>query len=105
MKDFQFARHMVGLDRQALGIANVGSANVPLTPAQAEATAQLVRFLTKKYESISFLIGASEYGAFVSTPLWEEKDPLLKPVPSGPSAIFLTQLRERLSDTPLRSAP
>lgn len=105
MKDFQIARHMVGLDRQALGIANVGSANVPLTPAQAEATAQLVRFLTKKYESISFLIGASEYGAFVSTPLWEEKDPLLKPVPSGPSAIFLTQLRERLSDTPLRSAP
>jgi N-acetylmuramoyl-L-alanine amidase/YARHG domain len=105
MNDFQIARHVVGLDRQALGIAHVGSANVPLTPAQAEATAQLVRFLTKKYESISFLIGASEYEAFVSTPLWEEKDPLLKPVPSGPSAIFLTQLRERLSDTPLRSAP
>ena len=40
MKDFEIARHMVGLDRQALGIANVGSADVPLTPAQAEATAR-----------------------------------------------------------------
>ena len=105
MKDFEIARHMVGLDRQALGIANVGSADVPLTPAQAEATAQLVRFLAKKYELISFLIGASEYGPFVGTPLWEEKDPLLKPAPSGPTAGFLRQMRERLADTTLRSTP
>jgi N-acetylmuramoyl-L-alanine amidase len=105
MKDFEIARHMVGLDRQALGIANVGSTKVPLTPAQAEATAQLVRFLAKKYETISFLIGASEYEPFVGTSLWEEKDPLLKPDPSGPNAEFLSQLRERLSDMTLRSAP
>ncbi len=105
MKDFEIARHMVGLDRQALGIANIGSTKVPLTPAQAEATAQLVRFLAKKYETISFLIGASEYEPFVGTSLWEEKDPLLKPDPSGPNAEFLSQLRERLSDMTLRSAP
>lgn len=105
MKDFQIARHMVGLDRQALAIAHVGRTNTPLTPAQAESTAQLVRFLTKKYESIAFLIGASEYAPFVGTPLWEEKDPLLKPSPSGPDARFLAQLRERLSDARLRSTP
>ena len=105
MKDFEIARHMIGLDRQALAIANVGSANVPLTPAQAQATAQLIRFLTRKYESISFLIGASEYEPFLGTYLWEEKDPLLKPVASGPGAAFLGEVRERLPDTALRSAP
>jgi N-acetylmuramoyl-L-alanine amidase len=105
MKDFEIARHTVGLDRQALAIANVGSATVALTPAQAEATAQLVRFLTKKYGAISVLIGASEYGPFVGTSLWEEKDPLLKPDPSGPSAEFLRRLRARLSDVRLRSTP
>jgi N-acetylmuramoyl-L-alanine amidase len=105
MKDFEIARHMIGLDRQALAIANVGSANVPLTPAQAQATAQLVRFLTRKYESISFLIGASEYETFLGTYLWEEKDPLLKPIASGPGPTFLGEVRGRLPDIALRSAP
>ena len=105
MKDFEIARHMIGLDRQAVAIANVGSANVPLTPAQAQATAQLVRFLTRKYESISFLIGASEYETFLGTYLWEEKDPLLKPIASGPGPTFLGEVRGRLPDIALRSAP
>jgi hypothetical protein len=95
----------VGLDRQALAIAAVGSAKMPLTPAQAEATAQLVRFLSKKFDSISYLIGASEYEPFVGSALWEEKDTHLKPDLPGPGDAFLAQLRARLSDTKLKSAP
>ena len=105
MNNVVIARHLDGLDQHALGIAAVGDAAVPPTSAQSQSTAQLIRFLTKKFGSIEYLIGASEYQSFVGTPLWEEKDPAAKPPDPGPGTAFLADLRSRLADLKLRSAP
>jgi hypothetical protein len=105
MKDVIVARQIVGLDRHALAIAAVGTASAPPTPAQAQTTAQLVRYLVKKFGKIEFLIGESEYQPFVGTPWWEEKNPQLKPTEAGPGKEFLDDLRSRIPDLKLRSAP
>lgn len=61
MPPTQFARHTIGLNYCAIGIENIGGSKQPLTEAQVEANAKLVRYLTKKY-AIQYLIGHSEYG-------------------------------------------
>jgi hypothetical protein len=105
MKDVEIARSLVGLDRHAVAVAVVGSGAAPPTASQAQAAGQLVRFLTKKFKAIKFMIGASEYQPFVGTALWEEKDPQVRPVAAGPGREFLDDLRSRLGDVALQSKP
>jgi hypothetical protein len=47
MKDFQIARHSVGLDRHAIGITLVGTASDDLSDTQVVAAAMLARYLKK----------------------------------------------------------
>lgn len=47
MPPTQFARHTIGLNYCAIGIENIGGSKQPLTEAQVEANAKLVRYLTK----------------------------------------------------------
>ena len=43
----QFARHTIGLNYCAIGVENIGGSKQPLTEAQVEANAKLIRYLTK----------------------------------------------------------
>ncbi len=105
MKDFYIARHITGLDRHAIGIAQVGGPDDPPTASQAVATSRLVRFLAKRYSGIKGLIGSSEYRNFEDSALWEEKDPHYRPDMSGPGDPFLAQVRAELKDLALASKP
>ena len=98
------ARHTIGLNRIAIGIENVGSGS--LTAAQLAANQALVRYLVNKYP-IQYLIGHYEYGAFRTSPLWEEKDKTYFTVKSDPGSPFMAAMRAGLAGQgiKLKAAP
>ena len=64
------ARHTIGLNHVAIGIENVGTADigtpetgdaVPLTEAQLAANEMLIRHLSRNYATLRYLIGHAEY--------------------------------------------
>ena len=62
------ARHVIGLNHVAIGIENVGDADLggpperaPLTPAQLAANVALVRDLVRRHPTIDYVIGHHEY--------------------------------------------
>lgn len=87
-----FARHTIGLNYCAIGIENVGSARYPLTEAQLEANARLIRYLMAKYD-ITYVIGHHEYQVFRNTLWWKETDPYYVTQKSDPGDEFITKLR------------
>lgn len=97
------ARHVIGLNRVALGIENVGGPEAPLTSAQLDANAALVSHLARKYPSIRYLIGHLEYGAWVGSTLWAERDPAYRTTKTDPGVDFLAALRRRLEPLGLLS--
>lgn len=103
MPENHIGRHVIGLNRHAIGIENVGRDANALTTAQVEANALIVRRLAKKYP-IRYLIGHSEYRNFENTPLWEELDSTYRTEKHDPGEYFMAALRERVSDLGLRSA-
>lgn len=95
--DTIMARHVIGLNRIAIGIENVGGgAYGALTPRQLSADRWLVHELTARYPTIQYLIGHCEYGRFRHTPLWQERDPTYLTPKTDPGAEFMTQLRHAL---------
>jgi len=90
------ARHVIGLNRAAIGIENVGGPEAPLTDAQLAANAALVTHLAKKYPTIRYLIGHLEYTAWEGSSLWQERDPDYRTEKTDPGRDFLARLRERL---------
>ena len=105
MPDNWMARHVIGLNNIAIGIENVGGKdhNEHLTIAQVDANVRLIRYLSRKYPKIRYLIGHYEYLNFKDTPLWEEKDPSYSTIKSDPGKKFMGQLRENIKD--LRNTP
>jgi hypothetical protein len=99
------ARHVIGLNRIAIGIENVGGPSLPLTDAQASANAELVRYLTTRFPSIEYLIGHHEYGKFRKTPLWEDIDPTYFTQKVDPGEDFMRLVRSKLDDLELKSSP
>ncbi len=96
--DTLMARHVIGLNRIAIGIENVGGGPYPpLTPRQLEADRWLVQHLTERYPSIHYLIGHCEYGRFRHTPLWEERDSTYLTPKTDPGADFMARLRQALA--------
>lgn len=105
MPDTLMARHVIGLNYCAIGIENVGDGqNHPLTDAQFEANVRLIEQLAKKYP-IDYVIGHHEYPRFIGHPLWKEKDPTYLTEKDDPGEAFMTRLRSRLSDLPLKEVP
>ena len=105
MPDTIMARHVIGLNHCAIGIENVGDGkDAPLTEAQLQANAQLIRHLADQYP-IEYLIGHHEYQRFVGHDLWKEKDPTYLTEKDDPGDNFMTQLRLRLPDLLLKGAP
>lgn len=104
MEPNTFARHTIGLNYCAIGIENIGSKNQPLTEKQSASNAQLIRYLTKKY-NIEYLIGHSEYGIFRGSKLWKETDPNYFTVKDDPGKYFMKKVRLLVADLHLKEKP
>jgi len=104
LPDSIFARHTIGLNYCAIGIENIGSDKYPLTSAQLQANADLIRYLASKYQ-IDYVIGHHEYQNFRKTDLWKETDPNYLTTKTDPGDEFMHQLRQNLSDLKLLDIP
>ncbi|SFN65254.1 N-acetylmuramoyl-L-alanine amidase [Chryseobacterium oleae] len=104
MEPNMFARHTIGLNYCAIGIENIGSKKQPLTEKQALANAQLIKYLTKKY-NIEYLIGHSEYGIFRGSKLWKETDPNYFTAKEDPGKDFMKKVRLLVDDLHLKDKP
>ncbi len=99
------ARHCIGLNHVAIGIENVGDGTrFPLTAAQVEADAALVRALARRHR-ITHLIGHSESNAMRRHPYWLERDPSYRNSKSDPGKVFLARVRARVADLALEGPP
>jgi N-acetylmuramoyl-L-alanine amidase len=94
----RFARHCIGLNHIAIGIENVGDEEKnPLTDAQIEADAALVRDLAARFP-ITHLFGHYEVMKLRASPLFVELDPTYKNDKPDPGARFMAAVRERVAD-------
>ncbi len=96
------ARHVIGLNRVAIGIENVGGSAAPLTECQVRADAKLIADLVARYPTIRYLIGHHEYGRFRGTPLWEERDVDYFTTKVDPGDEFMAAVRSRIEPLGLR---
>jgi N-acetylmuramoyl-L-alanine amidase len=92
------ARHTIGLNRVAIGIENVGGTDWPLTIAQADADARLIRQLVNRFPNIRYLIGHYEYLNFRETALWQERDRSYFLEKSDPGRDFMAHVRREVID-------
>ena len=99
------ARHVIGLNYNAIGIENVGGENSVdnLTQEQLEANIYLINYLKDKFETIEYLSGHYEYRCFEGTKLWLELDPDYRTKKDDPSVRFMKALRVNIKD--LKPAP
>jgi hypothetical protein len=94
----RFARHCIGLNHIAIGIENVGDGKrYPLTDAQVEADAVLVRELSSRF-AITHLLGHHEVMAFRSHPYFLELDPAYANDKDDPGERFMARVRQRVAD-------
>jgi N-acetylmuramoyl-L-alanine amidase len=107
MPENWMARHVIGLNYDAIGVENVGGAGGVdnLTDAQVTANIRLVRHLVRRYPTIEYLIGHHEYTAFQSHPLWRERDPAYRTVKIDPGERFMAAVRAGVADLRLRGPP
>lgn len=99
------ARHVIGLNHVAIGVENVGGGREwPLTEAQIEANAALVRDIVARHP-IRYLLGHLEYRSLEGTDLFEEKDPDYRTTKPDPGAAFMAAVRERVADLGLGGPP
>ena len=97
-------RHCIGLNHVAVGVENVGGPALPLTDAQVEADAALVRDLASKLP-IEYLLGHQEAPRMEGTPLYEERDPGYRNSKPDPGAAFMAKVREKVKDLGLKAPP
>lgn len=104
MPETRMARHCIGLNHVSIGVENVGSASRPLTDAQVEANALLVRHLAGRFP-ITHLIGHGEARRMEGTPLWRERDPRYRNRKGDPGDGFMRRVRARVADLGLEGPP
>lgn len=109
--DNVMSRHVIGLNHVAIGIENVGNAdmgtkesetNVPLTKAQLDANVALIRYLAHKYTTIAYVIGHYEYQDLEDPNhpahgLFAEDQPNYRTDKVDPGTKFMAALRKRLN--------
>ncbi|TBR22185.1 N-acetylmuramoyl-L-alanine amidase [bacterium] len=107
MPENVMARHVIGLNLEAIGVENVGGVGdrPTLTAAQAATNAWLVRELKERHPAIEYLIGHHEYRKFEGSALWKEKDAGYRTAKSDPGDKFMADVRRRVADLGLKSAP
>lgn len=102
MPETTLARHAIGFNHVAIGIENVGGTErAPLTAAQVEANAALVRQLVARFPTIQVLVGHHEIGRMQSHPLRRERVAGYKTTKIDPGPRFMGELRARLEDVAL----
>jgi len=105
MPETRMGRHTIGLNHLAIGIENVGDGDrMPLTPAQVEANAHLVRWLTWRYD-LTHLIGHYEYQHFEGHPYFEETFDWFRTGRADPGEAFMADLRTQVADLGLQGSP
>lgn len=103
MPENWMARHCIGLNHISIGIENVGDdKDFPLTEAQVNANACLVRYLSNNYP-ITHLIGHSEYRLMEGHPYFLERDPKYRNRKPDPGPNFMKKVRALVSDLNLKS--
>jgi beta-lactamase class A len=107
MPENWMARHVIGLNYDAIGVENVGGTDgrEDLTDAQVAANVRLVRYLARKYPTIQYLIGHSEYQSFEGHPLWRELDPGYRTGKIDPGKRFMSAVRAGVEGLGLRGPP
>lgn len=95
MPELWMARHVIGLNHNAIGIENIGGVDGKddLTKEQTQANAFLVCYLMKKYPDIKYVIGHNEYLQFQNTELWLEKDPNYHTDKTDPGPSFVSRVK------------
>jgi N-acetylmuramoyl-L-alanine amidase len=89
-------RHCIGLNHVAVGIENVGGGpGLPLTPAQVDADAALIRDIASR-QPIRWLYGHLESAAIEANPLYEERDPAYRNSKPDPGAEFMVKVRAKV---------
>jgi beta-N-acetylhexosaminidase len=104
MPETWMARHVIGLNYNAIGIENVGGAGEEpdLTPAQVDADVALVRYLVRKHPTIHYLIGHHEYRVFEGHALWLERQPGYRTTKVDPGPAFMAAVRAGVADLRLK---
>lgn len=106
MPETSMARHCVGLNHVAIGVENVGEPKkFPLTDAQVEADAALIRDLKARFPAITHLIGHHEYLAMEGHPYFVERDPKYRTRKIDPGPEFMAKVRARVADLGLEGPP
>lgn len=104
------ARHTIGLNHVAVGIENIGNADLgtadgngvlPLTEAQLEANEAIVRWLCGEAATMRYLIGHHEYRELENkrhpaSHLFQEDIPGYRTDKVDPGPNFMRELRKRL---------
>ncbi len=91
-------RHCIGLNHVAIGVENVGGEpDLPLTDAQVEADAALIRDIVRR-QPVKWLYGHLESSAIEACPLYEEKDPTYRNAKPDPGAAFMAKVRAKVAD-------
>jgi hypothetical protein len=102
----RMARHCIGLNHVAIGVENVGGKDgYPLTAAQEIADARLVRWLARRYPTITHLIGHHEYRRMEGHEYFVERDPKYRNEKPDPGDAFMKKVRALVSDLGLRDPP
>lgn len=97
-------RHCIGLNHVAIGVENVGGGDKwPLTDAQVEANAALVRWVASR-RPITHLVGHLEYRELEGHAYFEERDPDYRTSKPDPGAPFMAAVRARVADLDLAGA-
>jgi len=105
MDETRMGRHTIGLNHLAIGVENVGGgAKWPLTQAQVNANADLIRDLTKRH-GITHVIGHHEYRLMEKHPYFQELDPNYRTRKSDPGPEFMNQVRALIQDLKLEGPP
>jgi len=99
------ARHVIGLNFNAIGIENVGGENSAdnLTDAQLKANIFLVKYLQDKFDTLEYLVGHFEYRCFEGSELFLETDAGYRTLKDDPSKRFLNLVYENTKG--LKRAP
>jgi N-acetylmuramoyl-L-alanine amidase len=105
MPETRMARHCIGLNHVAIGVENVGDENKwPLTDAQIDANARLVRHLASRFP-ITHLVGHSEAARLEGKIYFQERDPRYRNAKPDPGPRFMKHVRARLGDLKLKGPP
>lgn len=106
MPENYMARHVIGLNYNAIGVENVGGTpETPLTEDQVKANIWLVNYLTKKYDDIEYLIGHYEYTEFEGSDVWRELNDNYRTEKTDPGEDFMMKVRKAVKDRNLKSRP